>query len=251
MLIVSNGAVKSGSTWLFKILKYISSAKSVQDKYQHPTRKRSSILYKDLKNLVNDGKYHNEDIIIKNHFGSIEIRDFLLSEEKIKVFDISRNIKDVTVSAYYYLKEKYSVYNDLSFDKFYWSKGRLIANKVRNHHSVWNSADGVNYYCSSYSKLSTDFESEIKRIASVLNIGIGKEEIVDIKEKTSIDYLKENDNKESIDSGKFFRKGGVGGWKNHFDTKKIRDIKKIESRGIRIGQFISAKLRVRLLNILN
>lgn len=60
------------------------------------------IRYDKLADLLKQLDYGANDYLIKNHFGSRDQRDLILSFDNVFVFDIDRDLKDIVVSGYYY-----------------------------------------------------------------------------------------------------------------------------------------------------
>lgn len=236
---------KSGSTWLFNILKAITNASAVSSRFQHPERNHSSILYETLPNLLRSEEYHERNVILKNHFGYIEQRDMLLENPDVVVFNIKRNLPDTVVSAYYYLRKISSKHESWKFRNFYWTRGRLLANEVRNFHALWDSADSDRYYCSSYAHLKSDFKAEVYRITAALGYELDASDIERIFRETSFDRLQKKHGETGLaEEDRFFRKGSTGDWRNHFNKKEARDIARIEEDGLGYANTYLSKLGI-------
>lgn len=230
MLVISSGAPKSGSTWLFNIL-------SEMKNYSAPPREflldeenvNPEIKYDRLGSLLKELDYSNTDYLIKNHFGRAEERDLLLSSPNVFVLDITRDLKDVIVSAYHYRQHRAADFN-AKFKHFYWVKGRYVADMVRSYHETWNGANGANVFVASYERLKSDFETEVGRMGKFLRLELSPDDIARIKENTSMGSLR----KKYKDDGekKFFRKGVVGDWTNYIRGSMLRDITEIEEAGV-------------------
>ena len=182
MLVISSGAPKSGSTWLFNIL-------SEMKNYSAPPREflldeenvNPEIKYDRLGSLLKELDYSNTDYLIKNHFGRAEERDLLLSSPNVFVLDITRDLKDVIVSAYHYRQHRAADFN-AKFKHFYWVKGRYVADMVRSYHETWNGANGANVFVASYERLKSDFETEVGRMGKFLRLELSPDDIARIKE---------------------------------------------------------------------
>jgi hypothetical protein len=220
MLVISNGAYKSGSTWLFKILYCITQFSPPPKEYLNSNWYNPSINPDKLSDLLNNCDYSNNNYLSKNHFGLEEQQKLILNHKNVLVLDIERNLRDVVVSAYYH-NCRIKGYQG-NFSDFYWKKGRLIANRVRRYHRLWK-VNSPQIYVASYEHLKYDFASEVKEIAKFIGYNLSDNEINQIQAKT--------DKKNQKESG-VFRKGIVGDWKNHFDQKIIKDIELIEKYGL-------------------
>jgi hypothetical protein len=81
--------------------------------------------------------------------------------------------------------------------------------------------------------LHADFAHEATRICATLGLSLDAESIQTLREKTTIGSLRKRYQDEALYEGdKFFRKGVVGDWKNHFDASMTKDIEHIETNGI-------------------
>jgi hypothetical protein len=229
MLLIANGAAKSGSTWLYNIVDELTAFERPPSEYILDERNPNpEIQYEKLGSLLEDLDYSRKDYLIKNHFNAPEERDLILSHADVFVLDIERNLRDVVVSSYFHnLRESRF---EGPFKKYYWQKGRWQADLVRSHHEAWKTAPKDRVYVSSYDRLKDDFAQEVQRIAKFLGRDISDLDAQRLAEATSIPKLREKyDDKGDI---KFFRKGVSGDWENYFDRLMIRDIREIEMRGI-------------------
>ncbi len=94
MLVIANGAAKSGSTWLFNII-------SEMDEFDRPPAEflldqqnvNPEIHYDKLRSLLDSLDYSDRDYLIKNHFSEAEQRDLILSRAHVYVVDIERNLR--------------------------------------------------------------------------------------------------------------------------------------------------------------
>jgi hypothetical protein len=241
MLVVANGAWKSGSTWLYNILcalqpferppeTYLLKRKRYQDNGNARTGGNPCIRPDRMKAFLDAEDYQSVNYISKNHLDKPEHRELLLGYRNVYVFDIERNLRDMVVSSYYDECNRHGY--DGSFDRYYWEEGRYVADYVQRYHDVWRNC-GPTVHIASYESLKTDFFGEVEKIAEVLGISLDEEELKVIQEKTSINKLRERYSDDPFYKGdRFFRKGIIGDWKNHMDTRMIRDVDAIERRGI-------------------
>ena len=223
MLVIDNGAFKSGSSWLFKILRCLTDFPPPPKEYLNPDWVNPSIYPDKLADFLENVDYSSNNYLCKNHFGRKKERELILSYSDVFVVGIKRDIRDVVVSAYYHYRrvEGYSE----SFKTYYWTRGRRVAESVRNYNQTWN-IKSPNLYVSSYESLKSDPHLEIKNIANLLGFFIAEETINRILKETSFEAMKKPN-----DSG-HARKGIVGDWQNHLDEAMIKDIEKIEEKGL-------------------
>jgi hypothetical protein len=219
MLVISNGAFKSGSTWIFMILRRITKFPPPPKEYLNPQWVNPSLHPEQVNNFLNNFDYSSGNYLCKNHFGSKRDRDLILCYPNVFVLGIKRDIRDVVVSAYYHHK-RVEGYQE-SFEKYYWEKGRKVAKQVIQYNKVWDCGSDKTYI-SAYEDLKVNFNDEVRKIGNFLGITLD-EETIDLAEKeTSINVLKHRSD--------HFRKGIIGDWKNYFDAEMVKDSEMIQKR---------------------
>ncbi|MGM0582627.1 MAG: sulfotransferase domain-containing protein [Bacteroidota bacterium] len=223
MLVVCNGSFKSGSTWLYNITKIITGFPPPPQKFLNSQWVNSSIHPDHLKDIISKVDFEEQSAICKNHFGNIEQAKILLNNSNVRVLGITRDLKDVVVSAFHHHKNKKDF--KFNFKVFYWTIGRRIAMRVRDYNNLWSRySTNQHVYISSYELLKQDFEEECIKIADFLGIKIDLDKAEQIKNETSLKSLREKYTDKS-----FFRKGKTGNYKEYFDEDMIMDINKIIS----------------------
>jgi hypothetical protein len=243
MLVICNGAIKSGSTWLYNILRSLRPFEAPREEYLTLKNPRHPCIRPDrLSDFLSRENYVEIDYLSKNHLDRPEHKELLSNREHVYVFDIERDPKDVVVSHYYH--ERFRNGYQASFADFYWSTGRETISSLSRYHALWRDA-GPRSYVSSYEELHRDFAAEAQRIAAVLGVALTEDQVRALREKTSLGNLrKEYEAEPRFEGEKFFRKGTVGDWENHFDSKMLEDLERIERHGI--GRFDLPSMRQRL-----
>ena len=234
MLVICNGAVKSGSTWLYNILEKLVELKRPPDAYltdNSRKRERNPCIRPDkLAQFMAEVDYRSSDYISKNHLGNPIYRDLLVNAADVYVFGIEREIRDVVVSAYYDECNRNGFKG--TFNEYYWHAGRYLADDVIRYHAVWRNA-GTRICTISYEGLHSDFANEIVPLVQTLGQSLDAQAIESLREQTSMKKLRQRYQDEPLYEGdKFFRKGVTGDWKNHFDDAMSRDIERIERQGL-------------------
>lgn len=227
MLIIANGAFKSGSTWLYNILRDLTGFSPPPRHYLNPAWKNPSLLPEQIEPLLATLK-PSDGFIVKNHFDKPEHRAALLKHPDVRVFDMTRDLRDVVVSAYYHVRRVENFQGD--FEAYYWGLGRKIARDVSRYHALWGRPS-KQVACASYEALHADFEAEVGRWLAFLNITVPTEKIAESKGATSLDSLRERYGEQN-DADKFFRKGVVGDFQNHMDARMLSDLTALERRAI-------------------
>jgi hypothetical protein len=233
MLAIANGAFKSGSSWLFKILCCITQFPPPPKAYLNLEWKNPSLHPNQLAKFLASEDFSTQNYLCKNHFGNSRERNLLLSYPNVFVFNIKRDLRDVVVSAYYHDCRVQGF--EGSFEDYYWVWGRLHAHKVRKYHSVWD-VSSPQVYVSSYERLKQDFTLEVNEIANFLGFNLSIHQLEEIQFRTSFERFKQGEKStqtiQKSDETAFIRKGIVGDWKNHFNTQMLDDITAIEQNGL-------------------
>ncbi len=231
MLIICNGAIKSGSTWLYNILVNLVSCEYPPQHYLTGRSDKSPCIKPALlPEFLDSEDYQNNHYITKNHLGRPEHRALLQNNPHVYVFDIERDPRDVVVSNYYH--DQFRNGFEGSFENYYWEHGRYVADQLSAYHRLWRDA-GPRCYVSSYERLKTDFHTEAAAIARVLGLEPDNAALESLREATSLDSLRKDYAKDKRYQGeKFFRKGEVGDWERHFHGAALKDIHRVMDSGI-------------------
>ena len=212
MLVLANGAFKSGSTWLYVTIQRLTGFPPTPEEFRNPNWRNHSIDPNKLADALANVDYHTNNYIVKTHFGKPEERDLILSCTDVYVLNIKRDIRDVVVSAYYH--EIRNLNYDGSFEEFYWQHGKKIARQVSDYHAVW-SLQSPRIVTSSYERMLEDFGKEFRKVSAFLGFDPTDETIEEIQAFFQIGRIRELC-KEENERISFFRKGVAGDWKNHF-----------------------------------
>ena len=233
MLIICNGAIKSGSTWLYNVVTRLRPLSWPPDSYltltndAHPT-----IPTRKIGAFLSLGLHKEEHYVSKNHYGRAETRDLLLADSEVRVIDMSRDVRDVIVSAYYDASRRHGF--EGSFETFYWREGRGLADQLAHYHKLWSDGH-PQVFVTSFEALKTDFRAEVGRLAGFLDLAPSDQEIAAIEQATQIGRMRKdysNEPEYATDENPFFRKGEIGDWQNHFGPKLIDDLEKIKRDGL-------------------
>ena len=223
MWIISNGAPKSGSTWLFNILRSMTAYPAPPAEFLDPSWVNPSVHKDKLEAFLREGHHQRSDYLTKNHFNTLSEKTTILSHDQVAVFNITRDLRDVVVSYYYHYCHKQAV--EVSFTDYYRDQGRAFARSVLYYHRLWNSGS-TRVFVASYERLHSNFDDELRRIGAFLGRSLYGQDIVRIREETTLNSLKRKYNADH-----FFRKGVVGDWKEHFTPAVLDDIQDLQKDG--------------------
>jgi len=239
MLIICNGAFKSGSSWLHAILVQLSivrklNLKKVPVNYTNDVNSPTTIIESRLQDFLLKEDYKSENYLTKAHF----FKESTLKNEyfdDVKLFFIERNIKDAVVSHYFHIRNKYRF--KINFALYYYFLGRYKAYEIGLFNNRCREFIGdENFF--NFEDLVSNFNDTIRQIAKVLGVfELTNLELAAIKKETSLDRLRDQLKRGNIsyypstqkDNWKLFREGKINSWKDHFSDNQIKDIEKIES----------------------
>lgn len=228
MFILANGAFKSGSTWLRNVLRRMATFEEIPESYRDPRFDDWVDVYK-MKRFLDEVDYASANYITKSHIHNPGLRDAILAHEHVVVFDISRDVRDVLVSYYYHMLRLRRIRE--GFERYYWFLGRYKAYQIMQYHAVWDIG-APNVYITSFEALKNDFDGEAAAIAGYLGLSLSAGRIQQIREETSLArQQKERGEEDKPEHERFFRKGIIGDWKNHFTPELLADLERVQAEG--------------------
>jgi hypothetical protein len=133
MLVLCNGAYKSGSTWLFNIVAQLTAFEFPPPSYRNRKWRNPSIDPARLVDFLRSVDFRTRNFVSKQHIGEQRPRDLVLATEDVLVLDIDRDLRDVIVSAYYHHRRDGRFVGSIA--DFYRTEGRLIAHQVSRYTS--------------------------------------------------------------------------------------------------------------------
>lgn len=161
----------------------------------------------------------------------INIKKYM--ENGTKIIYVMRNPKDTLVSFHKFMHElpwtkqpSFSKYLPKDFEQFVRMTvaGKSISQTKLGewypHHirSFYKYKGEDNLHFVSYEDIKEDPKGEIKKMAAFINVKLSTDELENIVFNTSFDAMKSKQD-ESLKLVNLFRKGGVGGWKDHFSQE--------------------------------
>jgi hypothetical protein len=225
-LILANGAFKSGSTWLREIVRHAYAFEPIPPAYAD--RKWDHwISRSSIGAFLSDPGFPGPCLSKSHLFRQSDIAA-IKDLSGLGIINISRDIRDAVVSAYYhYIRQRNSKW---TFKQWYWRMGRMKAVEILEYQNNWNFP-AANVLQLRFEALKADFEGEAGRILDFIGVRRDPAVIDHIRKMSSIENMRAKRNESDVDeSRRFFRKGIVGDWKNHFDERMLADLDRL-SRG--------------------
>jgi len=229
MLVLANGAFKSGSTWLRNVVQQFLLHEPIPRPYRDP-KYDHWIDPKKIKALLDTNLCSEHVYLSKAHIYDENTRDIILSSTDTKILNIKRDLRDVLVSSYYHTKRLNKYTGD--FRTYYWYFGRLKAYQICQYHRVWNiPSDQV--LLTRFENLKQDFDVEIQKISMFLGVTLSRNQVQHIKNETSMERMRQRRGESTLPEEKrFYRRGQIGEWTNYFDQNMIEDLTHIETHGL-------------------
>ena len=200
MWIVANGAMKSGSTWLFQLLTHTKVMTRIPNDFQDPGWNNQSVQHKSLEEAAEQLSASPNFFATKQHWRNKNSQ--LLTYENIRVLNIIRDIRDVIVSRYHHDVRKFGFQGDMQ--QFLDEKLDFLVKENVEYHSYWINAPELNsrsYFITSYEYMLSEYE----KASDELFLSCG----VKLTEEQRAETLRKNlfKNKPLKGDGEFFRKG--------------------------------------------
>jgi len=245
MLVICNGAAKSGSTWLYNILVNILDCSWPDQQFLTGANQKHPTIREDFfEQFLRSGAHCNKTLISKNHLGKPWHRELLLGDQDVFIVCMTRDARDVIVASYYDYQNRHDYKK--SFQSFYWEIGRLQIKELADYQAVWAKPQ-KQIFMTTFEALKNNFSDEIFRLGHFLGRELSELQIDNIEQATSLQSLRDNyadSDQHSATKNSFFRKGEIGDWRNHFDRRIEADFEHVSQTGI--GPFDRHVLRHKL-----
>jgi hypothetical protein len=233
MFVISNGAVKSGSTWLANIVVRLVDHRPLPEGYTDLNFGEGLPVIKGnlLRQFLDEVDYHTENYVTSNHF--YHERDLLASYRDVYVLNITRDLPDTLLSLLFHTRTRLQEYGK-SVDHLqdmkaaYWHYGPESVKRITRYHAIWNRPCAW-VYVSSYERLKADPMTEIAAIAAFLKLTPSESTIARIVEETSLEKLSASASALNPDLKARFRHGVVGESEKYVDAGILADIRRIEA----------------------
>lgn len=200
MWIISNGAHKTGSTWVNRLLRLSGKLEDVPSDYKDKAWENSSVSKDEIEAAARKLGPGDRMYSSKQHFSQ---SSGILDIQGVKVINSIRDLRDTAASKYHHdvrvLGEK------LPIDEYFDVNGDRIVRLFCGYQQYWIDAPekhAWNYHVTSYEYLSEDTFKACREMYSFCGLFLTREEIEKIVEQSRFDKLDSG-------PGKFFRKGKV------------------------------------------
>lgn len=164
MLILNNGAPKSGSTWVQKIVRYGLSPRYPRKKWRNHWN-NASIDEKRLKTYFRSNEWRDSPTLIKMHFAYARKFAFLDNKD-VRVIVSYRNLPDSVISLFYHQIRMENATIDQK-DDWLSTRGIKFAKELQKYRKSWAQKDYV--LLLKYEDMVVDAPAHIKKILQFLD----------------------------------------------------------------------------------
>lgn len=216
MIIICNGAPKSGSSWLVQIAKSLPGAMPVPENVQNPKFNNSSLRDECVFDFLNgpaaEGLYYS-----KHHWRDEAWHREVLAHPNVRMLNIVRDVRDVIVSFYYHNVRMGRT--DAPFELFFKRSGASLARKNAEYHRFWHEK-APEPLLVSYEGLKFQFDTVIAAILDYLDIP----SVPSLRHSLMRTDALHKESRLETGDGKFWRKASIADWQNHLTQKMQREI---------------------------
>lgn len=216
------GYPKSGNTWLQYLLAYITGSHSVNlDDLQNENQQHNAQKLREEKESKHSSDFLNGLYICKTHSLPKGISDI---DGYKGIVQIVRDPRDVIVSYYYFIHffrmsksnpELVNNYSKLQQSRNFNQMIKKVCGELNNYYQQWRAVP--NKIAVKYEDLQSNPEETIRTILKTLNIDAPDFLIKEGIEAYAFSNITGRE-KGAEENTKFFRKGIVGDYKNHFGS---------------------------------
>jgi hypothetical protein len=227
MLYCCNGAFKSGSTWLYIIVcNLVGRGEALPSRFENPKRLNRGLQRELLLPFLAEVDLTAAHYVIKSHYADAEAREALTANPNARVCGVSRDLKDVVVSAYFHYKRLGET--AAPFEEFFWERGLRVAKRVHAYNELW-SAPHPQIYMTRYEALHEDFAAEVGRLCEFLGLSPDPALIEAARANSSFKQQQAKEvQKKGESEHKFFRSGKARDWVNHLTPEMAAAVDAIQ-----------------------
>lgn len=179
-------------------------------------RSGSTLQTKLVKEIISRGGEDKKYRVIKEHFLSKELRDFIAQNSTLLIYSY-RDIRDVVVSDMRLFKLK---------NTFRRTACMSILTTMKQEYQNWNSYDNI--LVSRYEDFAFNISQEIRRLAKFIDIALVDDEVEDIANKYSMERQTQEISTIQYSPGKSFTFDPNSGYfKNHIGSGEVKQWQKI------------------------
>lgn len=211
MLVICNGALRSGSTWIYNLALEAIPNRPLSAKWQRPGWNNQALDPERFNEFLAAGLKETYVVKARHHPGTPARRDALLAHPDLIVLNIGRDIRGALNSHYWWRRHNGG---EETVEAYFEKEGRRFVEQESRFHQVWDT-QAPNYHRFSYEGLLADFSGELERARRVLELAGPVGAASGLQEKTTRTALIDwHSRLQGRDVSSFFRKGEATDWKS-------------------------------------
>lgn len=247
MLLIANGSFKSGTTWIYNILKDLTQFSPPPCDYLNSDWINPSIHPKLVRKLLKAENFQDNSYLAKNHLSPMRFRNLLLQNSQVFIVHSDRDLRDVVVSAYFHDCSKLGYTDD--FQKYYWELGRFRALYWHQYNQGWRLPVHERVFTLTFEELKEDANLQVRKMTDFLSLDVNDDQIASVLEETSIPALRKRYEKygSGATGSGHFRRGEVGSWIDYFDLEMEQDLIEVVKNGLPCLERLKNKIRLKRL----
>lgn len=219
MLVVCNGAWKSGSTWLAWVMRALQF-QEIPAEFRRPKFSNPSFPPGLVEEVPGLDFYRCGTVYwCKQHWSGEVDHLAIATSPDVRILNIVRDLRDVVVSWYFHDK-RLNVFSGTLDDYFCGNQASVRVRKVVAHHAFWHGAPSP-AFLTSYEGLLADYPACAGPLLRF--VGLDGDDLPKALAQTEHATKFSNLTRKKGD-GEFFRKGQVGDHRNHLTQSMIDHI---------------------------
>jgi len=156
---------------MVQLVQQLGVFQRIPSRYQNPEWKSSSLSLEHLEQLGEIDFHHHGDFFCKQHFHRRKFAKALINNPNVKMINIVRDLRDMSVSWVFHQKRKALIPDDSEIEDLFAS--RLLAEWIENiirHQRNWHG-ENARYapHLMSYERLHVDFDNSVRDLVGFLD----------------------------------------------------------------------------------
>lgn len=220
MLVVNNGAAKSGTTWVQKMLTRITPHKPIAKKWRRLDWDTPSIHPDNLKRFLDTTDFASETYLFKAHYHP-ELSPILV-RENVVIINCARSIPDMVLSFYHHQKRLGKT--ALTLNEWVERHGLEVANTRLKYLAGWAP------YCPTmhFELMYSDPEASALRLAEIVKSPLSEDEIREAGRGT------QNTPEKGVREGHHVRTGKPGASREELEPAMYRALEAFDAELLRL-----------------
>lgn len=219
MLIVCNGAPKSGSTWVSKLVENIPGVMPIPATYRRADWVNPSLAMQFIQSPEDIPSFPGSICFTKTHIVGDKNTDGFLRLTNVKFVNIIRDYRDTFVSRFHHDKRTGNVDKNCTLQEYFkYGRAESMINLSVRYQRNWHLRDSSepHPFLLSYELLHSDWNDSVRRLLEFLALPVKSDDkLLDrLREATRVSDRQKG-------PGKFYRSANVGCYAKELDDDQI------------------------------